>query len=1688
MTEQQKMWFENLVKDRQDNAKMIEKPSMRGVKTSVVEKYSDQAHFIYELLQNADDAKATFAKFDVEECGLYFTHNGTIHFTVSDPLTEDADGKNNQLGHINSITSIGSSSKNDQSTIGKFGVGFKAVFQYTETPHIYDQNFQFKIERFIVPVKLKMDIEERHPSETVFYFPFDIKEMPKEKAYSDVLYKLKSLNYPILFLSNLQEVKWVANGETGVYFQKIIGKVKVEGNINYKKLELLQQVGLETKNEKLLLFSKQVEGRVHSYSVGFFLDKGKLKPKNLPAFCFFPTKEITNLNFIIHAPFLLTDSREGIKKDDDWNIKAVKKLAELAADSLLILRDLKLIDDEIISIVPYKEKDFLEEDCEDEKLFYPFFKEIKKKFQTEELLPAKDGEYVSKKDAYWFQDSSIVKLFSDKQLAILVENKRAKWVFISLARKSTEGEKEFANYEYKYPKRQYIDDCIQEYFDLEDLLQKITADFIKKQSAEWLHKLYEYLSKALKTYERYVKDKPIFKDTNGNAVAAFQYEIKTKDYRPILFLPSDDESSTYTYIHKELLSNKTSKEFITTFGIKEPDIRDEIFNKISPLYDIGGDIDTDSHFKKFFRYYKENHGNKTEIVKLITEIKDKPFVSCKSKNDQKTYRERPDEIYYPNNDLLKYFVTKPDTMFVDLDDYYKQIDKDDNELLYEFLWKLGVNTVPKIIENELDYAERIQFKLPHYLYNFCFDKEIDGCKELLENIDIQKSLALWNCLISLIKYYSFSQFQELLQGVQKYKKRYDGYFYENKFNSTGKTHITESKWLFTKSGHFVAPHKITINDLVEGYDVKRSEAQSLIEFLQFKPTIILTKEQRIFQMFSSEEEAKRAKELLDFEKAKNERKSNQNSSESDYTTTKLDETIGNLDTLSKSISKTHSRQKESSETSEKAEIQFDEDKDFAKGVDELKKQLEIKKSRVDLANAINENKKYSYHWFESFLKLLLTYGETQSTTQMKSLSFQEIKHFKIDNKISDKYFLLCGANGYIPQSIEDSEDFKVTLKLKNNKDEYFSVEGVSKKGQDLLIYCREAVSQTVILQLADVLRVEINFTPVIDLLERLNRAFTNKNYVAEWEDIVGALPALKYIYGPPGTGKTTTLCAKIDEIIKENPNAKFLVLTPTNKAADVLCKKLIGLNSGILMVRLGKATDPELKEIDDTIYRDSLSLDDLHVLNVVASTIHRLPYFEIKNEKNGEKFSYRLFNHQYFDYVIFDESSMIGLPYIIFAIMTLHKTNPDTKFIVAGDPKQIPPVIEVNDKELENFDFQDENIYKMMRLESFNPKEQVIRVIDKIENLNRQYRSVKQIGQLFSELSYDKLLKHDREDTKRESRPLPDELKKLISSTVTFINIPLNQDNSIYKINKLFYSSYQTYCAILVAEIIKFFDKLNKDEQWTIGLIAPYKAQAILLNKLVTSYGISDNLKVYSDTVHGFQGDECDIVFFVVNPNNYHYTNHPKCLLSKEYIYNVAISRAKDYLIILHPFSEIRNNKFVVKITQSYHNNFGTFLTKQTPEVEKIIFGKGNFIESNSYTTGHDNVNVFGITDMKYFIKVGDSAIDIQLRKTEANFNDKSVKESGKAITDKAQIPKLSDDKVASHNNSQNEKKQSQADNDKLPLKKKKRKRIKQRNVSIQKLNDMGLSEFDKKIINMTKQGGFRYLGNSGYDHGLSDW
>jgi hypothetical protein len=209
--EKDKEYFSRLQEIKNNDLKVLQKKDYRGIWETAIKKYSDSAHFVYELLQNADDTKATSVDFRLEEDGLWFKHNGSVRFSISDPDNVDEDSETGNLGHINAITSIGNSTKIDEQKIGKFGIGFKAVFAYSMSPHIYDDSFNFNLENYIVPNEIESLNGQRKTGETVFYFPFDNKKKSPQTAYTEIEDKLDSLFQPILFLANLAKITWKSN-------------------------------------------------------------------------------------------------------------------------------------------------------------------------------------------------------------------------------------------------------------------------------------------------------------------------------------------------------------------------------------------------------------------------------------------------------------------------------------------------------------------------------------------------------------------------------------------------------------------------------------------------------------------------------------------------------------------------------------------------------------------------------------------------------------------------------------------------------------------------------------------------------------------------------------------------------------------------------------------------------------------------------------------------------------------------------------------------------------------------------------------------------------------------------------------------------------------------------------------------------------------------------------------------------------------------------------------------------------------------------------------------------------------------------------------------------------------------------------------------------------------------------------
>ena len=164
------------------------------------------------------------------------------------------------------------------------------------------------------------------------------------------------------------------------------------------------------------------------------------------------------------------------------------------------------------------------------------------------------------------------------------------------------------------------------------------------------------------------------------------------------------------------------------------------------------------------------------------------------------------------------------------------------------------------------------------------------------------------------------------------------------------------------------------------------------------------------------------------------------------------------------------------------------------------------------------------------------------------------------------------------------------------------------------------------------------------------------------------------------------------------------------------------------LVRFGASADESIEKAG--VWRDrSFDISKLSH-SVTVTTIARFAYDGFAVEYGSKK----LIELEW-DAIVIDEASMISLGSIIYP---LYSQKPQ-KFIIAGDPFQIEPIVAVEQ-------WKDENIYTLVGLNrpgafakpSTEPHDYPV------TNLETQYRSIPAIGEIFSRFTYDGILKHHR--------------------------------------------------------------------------------------------------------------------------------------------------------------------------------------------------------------------------------------------------------------------------------------------------------------------------------------------------------
>jgi superfamily I DNA and/or RNA helicase len=492
------------------------------------------------------------------------------------------------------------------------------------------------------------------------------------------------------------------------------------------------------------------------------------------------------------------------------------------------------------------------------------------------------------------------------------------------------------------------------------------------------------------------------------------------------------------------------------------------------------------------------------------------------------------------------------------------------------------------------------------------------------------------------------------------------------------------------------------------------------------------------------------------------------------------------------------------------------------------------------------------------------------------------------------------------------------------------------------------------------------------ILDELRKAFNQLALPDEANLQKNLTENIRFVFGPPGTGKTTHLATEeIIPLMKRKKDLKVLVLTPTNKAADVLTRRIIekmGTDETYhhWLLRFGTTGDAELEAsslvVDKTFDITSKSR------NTVVTTVARFAYDYFQPEGAEERLHLKFLH---WDYIIIDEASMVNLASVAYILYQ----KPQASFIIAGDPFQIQPITQIEQ-------WKDLNVYSMVQLDRFVAPVTVPHPY-KIKNLHRQYRAIPSIGNVFSHFTYNGILEHHRKADEQKSLKIPG----LAFKDITIIKFPVSKHESIYKPNTLNKSNYQVYSSIFTVEfvqkLVQQITKTHKD-RFRIGIICPYRAQATLIEKLLAQQEAgSDKAELMVGTIHGFQGDECDIIISLFNPP-FNISRSPAMFLNKQNILNVSISRARDYLFILMPDDATPDVENLYKIKQIEHivqsyaaDRMAVFASE---EIEEKMFGSKTYVYDNAFATSHQSVNVYTRPEKKYEVRCEDVAVDVQIR------------------------------------------------------------------------------------------------------------
>ena len=762
--------------------------------------YSDRTHFVYELLQNAEDAGATQIRFVLHKSHLDFLHNGK--------LFDEAD--------VRGICGVGEGTKpDDLNKIGKFGIGFKSVYAYTSSPEIHCGDEHFWIEHYVRPHGLAR-IQLPAPWTTKFVFPLDATAVQSDEAYKEIEGRLVSLNVrTLLFLRNIDEISWeTESNKSGIYIRNtnrrdsgrqvtVIGNSRDSGD----------------QEESWLIFDRPVTApdgtKIRPVEIAFKLQKNAEDKSNKgerivpleqsPLFVFFATEKETRLGFLAQGPFITTPARDNIPKDEIWNTSLLEEMATLVVDSLRHLKSMNYLDASLLETMPIRETDFPQGG-----MLRAIYDAVVKVLTNEELLPVENGGFISARMAKIGRGADTRKLLSSAQLADLFSDtslssysglKNVSWLSGAITPDRTPA------------LRSYLMEVLKiEEITPESFAKHVTDEFLSRQPDEWLVKLYKYLLKHEALWRKArgpwmsdgpIRNKAFVRLEDGTQVGAF-----TDDGTPSVYLPHNGTRGMPT-IKKVLLEDNEVCEFFDRIGVRKPDVVSEVLEHVIPLYEPDeveiSPVVHSEHVLLIQQALKVDSVGRRKM--LVDKLKTTRFLYARNVHAEELVRKQPADVYIRSKDLEVFLDGNPDAWV--LDEQYTE------EQLKAFV-HVGVCEGLQIICRKANKQGFVIISREHGHHRRgidgfdpeCWVKDLDYA---LENPTKERSLLIWKDIARPLQ----RQFQGTVERATR--QSYDNSKKTDTMSKLG-TALRGTAWLPDQQGQFHRPQELSLSDLPREFE------------------------------------------------------------------------------------------------------------------------------------------------------------------------------------------------------------------------------------------------------------------------------------------------------------------------------------------------------------------------------------------------------------------------------------------------------------------------------------------------------------------------------------------------------------------------------------------------------------------------------------------------------------------------------------------------------------------------------------------------------------------------------------------------------------------------------------------------------------------------------------------------------